>query len=218
MDKIAIHDGICKEMHSLYERKNSDYGDSFAQLRKRYPNFVCMRLFDKLNRLDTIMDPNHKLMVSDEKVEDTLMDIANYCIMEITERRAENPTVEDVDYSSFDYSSLPKIVAVDFDGTLVENKFPNIGKLNQHLVDELFASNGRYRDYSKILFTNRSGKTLDDAIAYLDSYDIHFDAVNDDIPEVKELLKRDPVNHRKIWYDVLIDDKAINPSDIQLYT
>lgn len=87
MDKIKIHEQLCKEMHELYERKNADYGDSFAQLRKRYPNFVCMRLFDKLNRLDTVIQPEYALKVSDETLEDTLMDIANYAIMELTERR-----------------------------------------------------------------------------------------------------------------------------------
>ena len=55
MTKVDIHGELCSETHALYARKNADYGDSFAQLRKRYPNFVCMRLFDKLNRLDTIM-------------------------------------------------------------------------------------------------------------------------------------------------------------------
>lgn len=88
--KVAIHAEICDGIKGLYARKNADYGDSFAQLRTRYPNFVCMRLFDKLNRLDTIMNPAHQLQVSDETIEDTLLDIANYAIMEIVERRAEN--------------------------------------------------------------------------------------------------------------------------------
>lgn len=89
MDKVQIHKQLCDSMHALYERKNADYGDSFSQLRKRYPDFVCMRLFDKLNRLDTIIQPGYECKVSDEKIEDTLMDIANYAIMELTERRAE---------------------------------------------------------------------------------------------------------------------------------
>ena len=88
-DKIAIHEDLCREMHALYDRKNADYGDSFSQLRQRYPNFVCMRIFDKLNRLETVMQPGYACRVKDETVEDTLMDIANYAIMELTERRAE---------------------------------------------------------------------------------------------------------------------------------
>lgn len=89
-DKLLEHKALCEEMHALYERKNADYGDSFSQLRHRYPNFVCMRLFDKLNRLDTILQPGYTCKVSDEKIEDTLMDIANYAIMELTERRIES--------------------------------------------------------------------------------------------------------------------------------
>lgn len=89
MNRVEIHKELCDQTHGLYARKNADYGDSFAQLRKRYPNFVCMRLFDKLNRLDTIINPNHQLQAPEETVEDTLMDIANYALMEITERRAE---------------------------------------------------------------------------------------------------------------------------------
>lgn len=91
MDKIQIHKQLCDNTHSLYEKKNADYGDSFSQLRKRYPNFVCMRLFDKLNRLDTIIQPRYECKVSDEKIEDTLMDIANYALMELTERQWERP-------------------------------------------------------------------------------------------------------------------------------
>lgn len=93
MDKITLHKETLDEMHDLYKRKNADYGDSFSQLRKRYPNFVCMRLFDKLNRLDTLIQPGYEAKVSDEKLEDTLMDIANYAIMEIVERRAEKDGV-----------------------------------------------------------------------------------------------------------------------------
>lgn len=89
VNKISIHDAICTKIHRLYEKKNADYGDSFSQLRKRYPNFVCMRIFDKLNRLETIMQPDHELKVTDETIEDTLMDIANYAVMEIVERQAE---------------------------------------------------------------------------------------------------------------------------------
>lgn len=96
MTKIEIHKSLCDKTHELYENKNADYGDSFSQLRKRYPNFVCMRLFDKLNRLDTIIQPGYECKVSDEKIEDTLMDIANYALMELTERRADSPVYGDI--------------------------------------------------------------------------------------------------------------------------
>lgn len=89
--RSTIHTEVCDEIHELYELKNADYGDSFSRLRKRYPLFVCMRVYDKLNRLESCMIKD-SIEVKDETIEDTLMDIANYCIMEITERRAEGGT------------------------------------------------------------------------------------------------------------------------------
>ena len=96
MTKVDIHSKLCDETHALYARKNADYGDSFSQLRVRYPNFVCMRLFDKLNRLDTIINPQHQIQVSEETIEDTLMDIANYALMELTERVIDRARKENV--------------------------------------------------------------------------------------------------------------------------
>lgn len=107
-DKIAIHKNLCTKMHDLYERKNADYGDSFSQLRTRYPNFVCMRIFDKLNRLETIMQPGYECKVSDETVEDTLMDIANYAVMEIVERQAAK-----LDSVVLNYNHMPRSVTTE---------------------------------------------------------------------------------------------------------
>lgn len=123
-----------------------------------------------------------------------------------------NSYVNDLDYDSFDYSSLPKVVAVDFDGTLVYGKpFPEIGELNQELVDLLYK--GKYKDYKKILFTHRCGDNLIAACNFLADHGIYFDAVNDDVPEIAEILHRNPIDNRKIWFDVLFDDKA-NPENI----
>jgi hypothetical protein len=84
-----------------------------------------------------------------------------------------------------------------------------MGNLNESLVYDLF--NGKFKTWKKVLFTHRGGETLLEACNYLADKGIHFDAVNEDIPEVIRLLNRDPSNNRKIWFDLLIDDKAINP-------
>lgn len=93
--KVSIHKSFCDELNLLYSKKNADYGDSYAQLRKRYPNYVCMRLFDKLNRLDKILQPDYECQVKDETIEDTLLDIANYCLMELVERCVDNMEKEE---------------------------------------------------------------------------------------------------------------------------
>nr|DAK01918.1 MAG TPA: Nucleotide modification associated domain 1 [Caudoviricetes sp.] len=84
--KECIYWTICKELFETYKAKNADYGDSFAQVRDKYPNAILIRLNDKLNRLETLMNGAEQ-HVNDESVKDTLLDLANYCIMELVERR-----------------------------------------------------------------------------------------------------------------------------------
>lgn len=125
--------------------------------------------------------------------------------------KAENSKNESnkIDYFNFDYSSLPKVVAVDFDGTLVYGEeFPKIGKLNTKLLYDLYE--GEYKDWKKVLFTHRSDETLIAACNFLVDNNIYFDAINDDVKEIKDALNRNPIDHRKVWFDKLIDDKAEN--------
>lgn len=84
--KECIHWTTCKELFETYKAKNADYGDSFAQVREKYPNAILIRLNDKLNRLETLMNGAEQ-HVNDESIEDTLLDLANYCIMELVERK-----------------------------------------------------------------------------------------------------------------------------------
>lgn len=91
MNKIEIHKNLCDTMHTTYQNKNSDYGDSFAKVRNKYPYAILIRLHDKLNRLETLMTGT-KQKVSDESIDDTLLDLANYCLLELVERWAERYT------------------------------------------------------------------------------------------------------------------------------
>lgn len=86
MDKVERHSEICSSLNQLYERKNKDYGDSFAKSFNEYGmTMSCIRLEDKLNRLKALTVRNQSQQVSDESVTDTLMDLANYAIMTIIE-------------------------------------------------------------------------------------------------------------------------------------
>jgi len=51
--KVEIHAKICQSMTDLYERKNHDYGDSFAKMRKEFDNAILIRIYDKFSRLKT---------------------------------------------------------------------------------------------------------------------------------------------------------------------
>lgn len=68
---------IHKEAFELFEKKNSDYGDAFAE----YGIIgVLVRMGDKIKRLQTI-EKNKIILTSDERMRDTLMDLHNYSAM-----------------------------------------------------------------------------------------------------------------------------------------
>lgn len=97
MTKVETHVTICGELATLYERKNHDYGDSFGKSFDEYGMAMpCIRLEDKLNRLKALTRSGDQ-QVHDESIDDTLMDLANYAIMTLVERRLQEPPVVDDD-------------------------------------------------------------------------------------------------------------------------
>jgi trehalose-6-phosphatase len=76
------------------------------------------------------------------------------------------------------------IIGVDFDGTLCEHKYPDIGKPYIEIIDTLV----HFRKYGGklILWTCRNGKDLEDAINWCQQFGLFFDAINEDTKEVKE--------------------------------
>lgn len=82
MSNIEQFRQIVNEMADVYEKKNNDYGDSTTDTYLRYGSVSFLtRLRDKLNRLDSLLVNGNKHMVADEKVEDTLLDLANYAVI-----------------------------------------------------------------------------------------------------------------------------------------
>lgn len=87
--KLAVHAEICDTIKGLYQRKNADYGDSFGKARKVVPNYTLGKLYDKFMRYMNLSLKGEQTAQVDESLDDTLMDLANYAIMELTERRLE---------------------------------------------------------------------------------------------------------------------------------
>ena len=84
---LIRHSQICDEIKKLYQRKNADYGDSFHRARVTVPYYTLGKLYDKFSRYMNLVINNEEHEVDDETLDDTLMDLANYAIMELTERR-----------------------------------------------------------------------------------------------------------------------------------
>lgn len=98
------------------------------------------------------------------------------------------------------------IIAVDFDGTLCNNCWPDIGEPNYELIDYL--RNCHYSGAKLILWTCREGELLDKAVAWCEERGLFFDAVNDNIPES---IKEYGGNCRKVSADIYIDDRSVKP-------
>ena len=83
--KVARHYVICQKLNAVYKAKNHDYGDSFGDTFKKLGIISAVtRLSDKMNRLMSLAVA-HDAQVKDEKIEDTLLDMANYAIMTLIE-------------------------------------------------------------------------------------------------------------------------------------
>lgn len=83
--KVAKHYAICQKLNQVYKAKNHDYGDSFGDTYKKLGIISAVtRLSDKMNRLMSLA-VSHDAQVKDEKIEDTLLDMANYAIMTLIE-------------------------------------------------------------------------------------------------------------------------------------
>lgn len=102
------------------------------------------------------------------------------------------------------------IIAVDFDGTLCVHKFPEIGQGYQGIIEKLIRIKNRGNQL--ILWTCREGAPLAEAIAWCEERGLKFDAINENVEE----LKNKDFAHRKIYADVYLDDRNITPESFLL--
>ena len=79
MDRVSQYQAVQKEAIELFQRKNQDYGDAFANYG---PVGVIVRMGDKINRLSSVTK-NQVSLVQNESIRDTLIDLHNYAAMAI---------------------------------------------------------------------------------------------------------------------------------------
>ena len=96
-------------------------------------------------------------------------------------------------------------IAVDFDGTIVQHRYPSIGKEIPFAIETL--KKLRSEGHKLILWSVREGKLLDEAIAFCRERGLEFYAVNCDYPE--ELQDKNNHFSRKLKADLFIDDRNL---------
>ena len=99
------------------------------------------------------------------------------------------------------------IVAVDFDGTLVEDGcYPNCGKPIYKNID--YVKMMKDKGNQIILWTCREKDSLDVAVKWCKEQGIIFDAINENLdPEIK--IEKFGYSCRKVYADIYLDDKAM---------
>ena len=96
-------------------------------------------------------------------------------------------------------------IAVDFDGTIVTHKYPEIGEEIPFAIDTLKML--RQDGHRLILWSVREGRLLKEAVEYCRQRGLEFYAVNRDYPE--ETTESNPHFSRKLKADVFIDDRNL---------
>jgi hypothetical protein len=97
------------------------------------------------------------------------------------------------------------VIGVDFDGTIVEDKYPEIGKEIPFATETLKMLIKNH--HRLILWTVREGKYLEDAVNWCRERGVEFYAVNRDYPE--ETTENNDHFSRKLKADVWIDDRNL---------
>lgn len=87
IDRMDIYQYILNNLEETYKNKNNDYGNSVADTYEKFGDLsFLVRITDKYNRLLTLCNPNNEQKVKDEKIDDTILDLANYCLLWLVER------------------------------------------------------------------------------------------------------------------------------------
>ena len=94
------------------------------------------------------------------------------------------------------------IIAVDFDGTIVEHEYPRIGKPIPFAIETLKLLQ-KEKEFRLILWTVREGPLLEEAVDYCESKGLKFYAVNKNFPE------EEIPSPRKLSVDLFIDDRNL---------
>lgn len=96
-ERFKRHQDLLDDIHATYQQKNTAYGDSFHDT---YADLgiiaAATRISDKFNRFKTLAKDRYKNTIDqgDESITDTLMDMANYCLMTVMEIERETASKE----------------------------------------------------------------------------------------------------------------------------
>ena len=87
------HKKLYDLMYKIYIKKNSDYGNSFSDLYDEYGSIISeIHIREKFNRFKQLRTNESQV---GESIEDTLMDMANYCLLTLLEMKKLNSYIDE---------------------------------------------------------------------------------------------------------------------------
>lgn len=101
-----------------------------------------------------------------------------------------------------------KIIALDFDGCLMTDKWPKLGEPIIHNINKV--KEEIKRGAKIVLWTCRTGEALEQAVAFCEHFDIKLSGINENLPEIIDKYQGDS---RKIMADEYWDDKSVLRSE-----
>lgn len=94
MNGVEEHKKLCNILNKVYEKKNNDYGDSFSRVYKELGILSAVtQISHKYHRLTTLAKGADQ-KVCEESIRDTLLDMANYCLLTVMEIDKESREVD----------------------------------------------------------------------------------------------------------------------------
>lgn len=92
---LEKHKELCDRIHDTCVAKNHDYGNSASDLYNKFGLIsYIVRMNDKMNRINTLIKKEAE--VKDEKITDTLLDLANYCLLAVADMELEKENENEV--------------------------------------------------------------------------------------------------------------------------
>ena len=108
---------------------------------------------------------------------------------------------------------MPFILAVDYDGTLFEGSWPDLGDPKEDVIAKV----KKFKDAGSeiVLWTCREGVSLKEALERCKEVGLEFDSVNENSPSQKEYMEQrkeegEIFATRKIFANFYLDDRAHN--------
>ena len=99
------------------------------------------------------------------------------------------------------------IIAVDFDGILCENRFPDIGRPYYEMIS--FVRQLIDEGHEVVLWTSRTGDRLAEAAMWCEDRGLHFCAINENAPSnLAQYLSEYPTPSPKVYADLYLEDRC----------